>query len=304
VSHVSETIKECTERIGAPVESMTTTSTTFTPNLVTIDARNVPSAATGTVTPFTCTSVVAGEFITVPVNSTTEPGGASTCVLAMVDSMTTRGRATHTPLSHDAGEHDAPEQAAASHGVPSGAGVDVHPTVESHASTVHGFESSQLTAVVEQPPVVGSQKPARQRSATEQSAAAFVHDRFEQRSTVQRSPSSQAPSLRQQPAMAVPAHCPPEHVSAAVQSFPSTQGVPSAGRYSQPTDGLHESAVHALPSSQVAGVCWQAPSAPQASDVQRFPSSHVLGEHGEGHAPTRSPCFRCAGMAEAATDMV
>jgi hypothetical protein len=62
-----------------------------------------------------------------------------------------------TPLEQLCVGHPDPVHPASSHRVPSAAGADVQPVVESHESTVQGFESSQLTGVLAQAPVEGSQ---------------------------------------------------------------------------------------------------------------------------------------------------
>ena len=79
----------------------------------------------------------------------------------------------------------------------------------------------------------------------------------------------------------VPVQVPFEHVSPVVQTLLSLHAAPDAGVCVQPLAGLHESAVHGLPSSQFAGVpprhapLWQV-----SAVVQGLPSSHAPPEEG------------------------
>jgi len=192
----------------------------------------------------------------------------------------------------DESVHELPSQ-----GDPSGAGVETHASAGSQESTVQGFESSQLTGVLAQAPVAGSQKPARQRSDTAQSNRSLVHVPATQRSRVHASPSPQVGSLEQQPTMAVPRQAPARQVSADVQSLPSLQGVLSAGAAAHPVSGLQKSAVQGFPSSHDTAECSQPPSVPHASDVHKSPSSQLAGEQADGHSPSVSPWRKCAEMA-------
>ncbi len=67
------------------------------------------------------------------------------------------------------------------------------------------------------------------------------------------------------------------HVSAPLHALPSVQLVPVAtGVCTTPDAGLHESAVHTLPSSSVGGApFWHAPAGHDSAPLQALPSPHV-----------------------------
>jgi hypothetical protein len=76
--------------------------------------------------------------------------------------------------------------------------------------------------------------------------------------------------------IAVPAQVPPLHVSLAVHAFPSSHEA-VLFVYTHPVEGLHESSVQTLLSSQTTGVPGLHTPPPQVSPVvQAFPSSHGL----------------------------
>jgi hypothetical protein len=86
---------------------------------------------------------------------------------------------------------------------------------------------------------------------------------------VQTLPSSQV--------IAVPTHTPVAlQVSFCVQELPSLQATPGVGVWTQPVEGLHESAVQAFPSSQTMAVPTHWPAWQESACVQRLLSSQVV----------------------------
>ena len=143
------------------------------------------------------------------------------------------------------------------------------PVAGLHASSVHGFASSQFGAG---PP---RQAPPEQVSAVVQALASLhgavlfawtqpvagLHE-----SSVQTFPSSQFGA-------GPPRQAPPEQVSAVVQALASSQGAVLFA-WTQPVAGLHASSVQTFPSSQFgAGPPRQAPPEQVSAVVQALASS-------------------------------
>jgi hypothetical protein len=75
---------------------------------------------------------------------------------------------------------------------------------------------------------------------------------------------------------ALPLQTPAEHESPDVQALSSEQVLVSSFVYTQPLPGLHESSVHALPSSQATALPLQTPAEHESPDVHALSSEQVF----------------------------
>jgi hypothetical protein len=147
--------------------------------------------------------------------------------------------------------------------------VWTHPVAGLHASSVHGFPSSQFCAG---PPLhvpLPQVSPVVQTLPSSQGAVLFVKTHPVaglQLSVVHTLASSQTTGV---PTWQVP----PPQCSPLVQALPSSHGFVLL-ECAQPVAGLQESFVQGLPSSQFMAEPWHAPPAHESPLVHALPSSH------------------------------
>lgn len=139
-----------------------------------------------------------------------------------------------------------------------------------HESTEHGLLSLQIT------PPVAVHCPITQRSPV---LHALPSSQFVVSATfwnTQPTPASQESAvqglLSSHESVLMGVHTPPTHRSPWVQAFESEQGTFERGTVVHPVEGLHESLVHALPSSHESALPWQLPPAHRSPCVQAFES--------------------------------
>lgn len=139
-----------------------------------------------------------------------------------------------------------------------------------HESVEHGLLSLQMT------PPVAVHCPVTQRSPVLHalpSSQFVVSGTFWKR---QPTPASQESAvhglLSSQASVLMEVQTPPTQRSPCVQAFESEQGTFERGIAVHPVEGLHESLVHALPSSQETALPWQLPPRHRSLSVQAFES--------------------------------